>query len=110
MGSLQALGALHDSCLAAGKKKGQQEALLAALRLLLQSLQDPSCPSYSTAVLFEALSQVNGEVRAQSGVTVGLHRLHLACVHIDTVLFCSHWCQSCSVSRSGPLLHVESSL
>lgn len=56
----QALGALQDSCLTA-KKKSQQVALLAALQQLLQSLQDPRCPSYSAAVLLEALSQVNGE-------------------------------------------------
>lgn len=62
VGSLQALGALHDSCLAA-KKKSQLKALSAALHLLLRSLQDPCCPSYSAAVLLEALSQVNGEVR-----------------------------------------------
>lgn len=62
VGSLQALGALHDSCLAA-KKKSQQAAQLAALQQLLQSLQDPCCPSYSAAALLEALSQVNGEVR-----------------------------------------------
>lgn len=82
VGSLQALGALHDSCLAA-KKKSQQVALLAALQQLLQSLQDPRCPSYSAAVLLEALSQVNGEVRPGfsmgpllwGGIMVGRHLL-----------------------------------
>lgn len=70
--SLQALGALHDSCLAA-EKKSQQEAVLAALQQLLRSLQDPCCPSYSVAVLLEALSQVNGEVSPQSAICEWSH-------------------------------------
>lgn len=101
VGSLQALGALHDSCLAA-TKKSQQEALLAPLQQLLRSLQDPSCPSYSAAALLEVLSHVNGEVRPLStpvsGVTVGLH--------LPVLGPGSHELKHCSVKRN---IHIKSS-
>uniref|UniRef100_I3KSE2 HEAT repeat-containing protein 1 n=1 Tax=Oreochromis niloticus TaxID=8128 RepID=I3KSE2_ORENI len=43
------------------KAKPQQKKLAAAMQLLLQSVQTPSCPSYIAAALLRALSEVNGQ-------------------------------------------------
>uniref|UniRef100_A0A3Q0SAU3 HEAT repeat-containing protein 1 n=1 Tax=Amphilophus citrinellus TaxID=61819 RepID=A0A3Q0SAU3_AMPCI len=68
-----ALGVLHDES-SSSKAKPQQKKLAAAMQLLLQSIQTPSCPSYSAAALLRALSHVNGQ-SVLSGVLPALDRL-----------------------------------
>lgn len=58
----QALGVLHDESLSS-KAKPHHQKLAAAMCQLVQSVQTPSCPSYSAAALLRALSHVNGQVR-----------------------------------------------
>ncbi|XP_071318828.1 HEAT repeat-containing protein 1 isoform X2 [Trachinotus anak] len=53
-----ALGVLHDECLSS-KMKPQQKKLQTSMQQLLQSVQTPSCPSYSAANLLRAMSLVN---------------------------------------------------
>lgn len=59
---MQALGGFHDDCLSV-KVKTQQVKLQSAMQQLLQSVQTPSCPSYSAGVLLRALSHAHGQVR-----------------------------------------------
>ncbi|XP_021180452.2 HEAT repeat-containing protein 1 isoform X1 [Fundulus heteroclitus] len=54
------LAVLHDES-SSGKLKSQREKLQTALQQLLQSVQDPCCPSYTAAALLRALSLVNGK-------------------------------------------------
>lgn len=54
------LGVLHNES-SSSKAKPQQKKLAAAMQLLLQSVQTPSCPSYIAAALLRALSEVNGQ-------------------------------------------------
>ncbi|XP_037610453.1 HEAT repeat-containing protein 1 isoform X2 [Sebastes umbrosus] len=56
----QALGALHEDCVA-GKVKPQQKKLQTSLQQLLQSVQTACCPSYSAGSLLRALSHVSGQ-------------------------------------------------
>ncbi|XP_051250661.1 HEAT repeat-containing protein 1 isoform X2 [Dicentrarchus labrax] len=56
----QALGVLYDECQTV-KVKTQQTKLQSSMRQLLQSVQTPSCPSYSAAGLLRVLSHVNGQ-------------------------------------------------
>ncbi|XP_041829297.1 HEAT repeat-containing protein 1 [Melanotaenia boesemani] len=55
-----ALGVLHDECWSS-KAKPHQKKLQSSLQQLLQSVQTPSCPSYSAAALLRTLSLVIGE-------------------------------------------------
>uniref|UniRef100_A0A8P4KBM0 HEAT repeat-containing protein 1 n=1 Tax=Dicentrarchus labrax TaxID=13489 RepID=A0A8P4KBM0_DICLA len=57
----QALGVLYDECQTV-KVKTQQTKLQSSMRQLLQSVQTPSCPSYSAAGLLRVLSHVNGQI------------------------------------------------
>uniref|UniRef100_A0A1A8RMW0 HEAT repeat-containing protein 1 n=2 Tax=Nothobranchius rachovii TaxID=451742 RepID=A0A1A8RMW0_9TELE len=50
------LGVLHDE-----SSSSKQKKLQASLHQLLQSVQDPQCPSYTAASLLGALSAVNGQ-------------------------------------------------
>lgn len=68
-----ALGMLHDES-SSSKAKPQQKKLAVVMKLLLQSVQTPSCPSYSAAALLRALNHVNGQ-SVLSGVLPVLDRL-----------------------------------
>ncbi|MED6241182.1 HEAT repeat-containing protein 1 [Ataeniobius toweri] len=54
------LGVLHDES-SSSKLKSQQKKLQMPLQHLMQSIQDPRCPSYTAAALLGALSLVNGK-------------------------------------------------
>ncbi|XP_031696536.1 HEAT repeat-containing protein 1-like, partial [Anarrhichthys ocellatus] len=56
----QALGVLHDEC-SSVKVTAQQKKLQSSIQQLLQSVQTPSCPTYSACSLLQALSRLNGQ-------------------------------------------------
>ncbi|XP_075934426.1 HEAT repeat-containing protein 1 isoform X1 [Anarhichas minor] len=56
----QALGVLHDEC-SSVKVTTQQKKLQSSIQQLLQSVQTPSCPTYSACSLLRALSRLNGQ-------------------------------------------------